>query len=195
MNPQQPSPAEHEREVTVQADATNVVLDRERAPSMREEAVHSSDDAFVVREEALRASEKPVVAGFRSDRRHTRTKVVRVAGVGSATWSGKDRYMQVVTPLHGICCSSPLTLSLAVTAGSIVGEGAAGTPWGCRKKDVVKDRQEWKRHGFSRDRRGSSGRSAPHGRPSFRSGHDRAGRQPRLSQPKAPILSLHVDLV
>ncbi len=45
--------------------------------------------------------------------------------VATARWLGKDMYMTVLTPSHGKCCSSPLTLTFPVTTGSKVELGVS----------------------------------------------------------------------
>ena len=40
--------------------------------------------------------------------------------VATASWPGRDMFMSVLTPARGTCCSSPLTLRVPVTAGSLV---------------------------------------------------------------------------
>ena len=51
--------------------------------------------------------------------------------VATASWPAANMFMSVLTPARGACCSSPLTLRVPVTAGSMVEVGvnihAAGT--------------------------------------------------------------------
>lgn len=55
--------------------------------------------------------------------------------VATASWAGSTTFMSVLTPARGTCCSSPLTLRVPVTAGSLVEVGvnihaAGGWPAG-----------------------------------------------------------------
>jgi hypothetical protein len=43
--------------------------------------------------------------------------------VATAAWPGSNLFMSVLTPGRGACCSSPLTLRVPVTAGSMVEVG------------------------------------------------------------------------